>query len=947
MNKKLSRIVFLGTMGLFVFGGAAIFTACASKQPVEVNEVAVAEEKPVYTALQLMQQSDYEEARERFKPKEDINLQEDETGDTVLHIAARRNLGELCTYFLLKDADVSIRNNSNETPLFTAIAENAYTAAAAIVKVQPEALFQKYSVDGDNEKGTTALMTGSRKSPGFYDAFVVDATKDVVDENGDDILHYFVKNQDLNGVKHCIAKGFFLSSINYDGKTPLELAFDNIDLGNSVDIAAALIEGGADEVDTIYNYFQDAVANRNLSTRFEDGQTPLHLAAIQGHNTVAKYLISNSANTAAQDSSGATPLHEAIRYGNLDVARQLLMAGANVNATDNLGKTPIMIFPQQDKIIDAYRLLIAYNADINQKDMFGDTVIHNATMMSVDTQVISLLVSSGGDINARNKEGVTPLEIAVQKEDIGTVKLLTENGADIHTKDKDGKSPLSLSMDGSTEMFEAVLNSKNATSQDSEGNTPLHTALLVNAPFNKIQYIIMLTDDVNVRNREGNSVLYLATMANNRAVGELLLSKNADIFSANTKNDSPLRIALRKGGSIMDWMITSQTISAADGSGNTALHYAAEWKYKNAINSLLLKGADIHARNANGETPLFNATKSNNPDVIQVIVDGGADVQARDNLGNTAIHIAVRHNSLESIEKLIELGVNVDAQNTAGKSPLSEAVIGGHIEMAKKLLEVGADSNSCDTDGVTVLVDAIKIANLEMVELLLENEANPQIQDINGRNAYHEAAILGNKDIIAQIREHGGNPLARDRQGNTPFSLVLKKDIDIVKEVLGSSKNITDSDGNTPIHIVVKSKASRNLLKTLVTEKYPIDTRNSDGYTALNLAIEANDVDTAKILLESGANPFQMIDKKGRNGVRIALEKNNPTMISNIVRYAGSRSDVQGNTILHYAAQNSTAGVVKSLLDAGLNKNVKNVAGETPYTLAVRWKKTENAALLK
>ena len=101
------------------------------------------------------------------------------------------------------------------------------------------------------------------------------------------------------------------------------------------------------------------------------------------------------------------------------------------------------------------------------------------------------------------------------------------------------------------------------------------------------------------------------------------------------------------------------------------------------------------------------------------------------------------------------------------------------------------------------------------------------------------------------------------------------------------------------------------------------------------------------MLLENGANPFKMIDKKGRNGVSIALEKNNKLMISNIVKYAGELADIQGNTVLHYAAKSSSVDVIKTLLSFGIDKNVKNVSGDTPYTIAVRWKRSDILDLLK
>lgn len=183
--------------------------------------------------------------------------------------------------------------------------------------------------------------------------------------------------------------------------------------------------------------------------------------------------------------------------------------------------------------------------------------------------------------------------------------------------------------------------------------------------------------------------------------------------------------------------------------------------------------------------------------------------------------------------------------------------------------------------------------------------------------------------------------------GNTPFSLVLNKDIETIKTVLGSNINITDSDGNSPIHLVVQNKCNVKLLNELIYMGYPIDSRNSDGYTPLSHAVEMGYADIALKLLENGANPFQSIDKKGKNAVTIALEKENKKIISDIVKYAGSMTDIQGNTILHYAAKSSKAETVRELLTYGLKKDVKNISGDTPYMVAVRWKRKDNATLLK
>lgn len=898
------------------------------------------------TPHQLIKLKEYDAAMQEFDvPK--IN-DADENGNTVLHLAAEANNPKLISFFAAKGADLDLKNLNGDTPLHVAVKNKSTDAASVLATLSPESLFSR------DKDGITALDLGLSSDSAYFDIFITIPLGEIRDENGQSVVHYFVKTKNLKGIQYCIKKGIPISVKDDNNMTPLDIAFKNIEEENMIDIAAELIKGGAEEVDSDFSYFQDALSNRNINMRFDDGQTPLHIAAILGHKSVARYLLENNAETFVQDSSGATPLHEAVRYGNSEIIQALLNSGANINAKDNLGKTPIMLIMPQDKINEIYSIFQRFHADLNEKDMYGDTVLHNAAMMNVNADIASKLVKGGANVNARNKEGVTPLEIAVQKNNVNLANYLTLNGANIHTQDTKGNSPLSLALNSTPQMLEAVVHSSNSCTQDSDGNTPLHIALLTDVPLSKIQYIISLTKDVNIRNKDGNSPLFITVLKNRQKVGEMLLAKNADIFSANTNNNSPLRLALKYGGSVQDWLITSNTINLRDGSGNSVLHYAAEWQYADAIENLLVKGADINAKNANGETCLFNAVKTDNEKIVKLIVNGGADIFARDNLGSTTMHIAVRWNAPRSVDALIQCGANVNVQNRAGKSPLAEAVITSNYTMAKKLLGYGADPNCSDANGVTVLMDAIRGCNKDNVSLLLKFGANPNIQEINGQNAYHEAAYMGDIEIIKMIRDAGGNPLSRDKKGKTPFSIVLNGDTELIKTVLGDNTNITDTDGNTPVHIVVNLDptdtlrlSKKELLEFLILQDYPIDTRNAEGYTPLNYAIEKNDVELALILLENGANPFQMIDKKGRTGVTLALESENMNMIGNIVKYAGTKTDIQGNSILHYAAKISSEDIVKKLIDFGLDKSVKNVSGDTAYIIAVRWNRPEIADLLK
>ena len=221
--------------------------------------------------------------------------------------------------------------------------------------------------------------------------------------------------------------------------------------------------------------------------------------------------------------------------------------------------------------------------------------------------------------------------------------------------------------------------------------------------------------------------------------------------------------------------------------------------------------------------------------------------------------------------------------------------------------------------------------------MLLTKGASPQIQEMYGRNAYHEAAESGNIELISLIRTAGGNPLSRDTHGRTPFSLVLNKSDETIKAVLGNDINLSDSDGNTPIHIAVQNKVSSDKIFMLVSMNYPLNRRNSLGLTPLTLAVKNNQNDLAKTLIECGADPF-VTDNSGECAVSFAIS-DNAEVLNYIVQTTGNKKDMTGEGILHYAARTGDLATIKKLLSMGLDRTMKNISGETPYDIAIRWQR--------
>lgn len=236
--------------------------------------------------------------------------------------------------------------------------------------------------------------------------------------------------------------------------------------------------------------------------------TLLHHAARGGHVEVAALLVRRGADVNAVSGSGVTPLHLACLSHIPEMVQFLLDNGAksSVAARDPLGATPLLyaVADQQGR-----------SAPVPIFTRAGVVVV--PTPVVRPHRIVKHLLAAGADPGVVTKTGLTPLHIAADKGDLGTIRMLLEAGAQV----------------GAT---------------TDAGETPLHVAA-VNGDPDAVALLVAAGAPVGASTREGNTPLHLAAARGERRTITLLLESGAERSVANVAGDTPAAIAHRRN----DW----------------------------------------------------------------------------------------------------------------------------------------------------------------------------------------------------------------------------------------------------------------------------------------------------------------------------------------------------------------------------------------------------------
>ena len=378
------------------------------------------------------------------------------------------------------------------------------------------------------------------------------------------------------------------------------------------------------------------------------------------------------------------------------------------------------------------------------------------------------------------------------------------------------------------------------------------------------------------------------------------------------------------------------------------LYQAIKHNNIKAVKFFIENNANVEIATYDGTTPLVLAIEENKPKIVELLIkEGKANIYGvyAEETEKYPIYCAVKNKNLNMIKILL----NNDFDLKREPSILSYAIENGDENIIKYLTENGADINYINGEnGTSVLYDAVLNLNTKLVEYLLEKGAS-----IEG---------AGNSYIYGNIITAAAGSKFNNKNDKFPVDLeALEKSaensVKITKMIIGKADNnlINDSlEGKTPLIIAVGNSYFETA-KILIENGADVNSVDFEGWSALSYAVNNGDIGIAKLLLTNKAkikgelllaikSPIVesridmmklLIDNKaninytdddGFTPLNIAIETGNMETVKLLITNGADVNGLMqdGVSLIGYAIAQNNMDLLQILIENGANINNTN-----------------------
>ena len=350
--------------------------------------------------------------------------------------------------------------------------------------------------------------------------------------------------------------------------------------------------------------------------------------------------------------------------------------------------------------------------------------------------------------------------------------------------------------------------------------------------------------------------------------------------------------------------------------------YAKKYGDKIIKELVLNYGKDINQTGDEDIGGLYQAIKHNNIKAVKFFIENNANVEIATFDGTTPLVLAIEENKPKIVELLIKEGkaniYGVYAKETE-KYPIYCAVKNKNLNMIKILL-----NNNFDLKRESYILSyAMENSDENIIKYLVENGADMYSYEIT---ALYQAVLNLNPKLVeyfldkgASIEKAGGT----DVYGN------------IMMAAAGSKFN--NSNDKSPVDLEALEKSAENSAK--ITEMLigkadkNIINDSLEGKTPLIIAVGNSYIDTAKILIENGAD-VNAVDIEGWSALSYAVNNGDieiaKLLLENKVKIKDELLIAIKSPIVE-----SSINIMKLLIDNKANINYTDENGFSPLNMAI------------
>ncbi len=326
-------------------------------------------------------------------------------------------------------------------------------------------------------------------------------------------------------------------------------------------------------------------------------------------------------------------------------------------------------------------------------------------------------------------------------------------------------------------------------------------------------------------------------------------------------------------------------------------------------------------------------------------IDGNG-VNKRSHDGRTPIFWAAYKNNVELIRYLIENNARTDLIDDHGYGLATFAAVTGQLneEIYDICKENGAnlktEKNRAGANSLLLIMPFL--TDIKQVKYFEKNGLSIRDKDNKGNNAFTYASKTGNISIMKELISLGIDPSANNDAAvifagkGTRKKKNSAETFEFLKQ-LGLSLNTIDEDGKNVLHYLSAYSKDDKLFNFLIENQVKLDMQDSKGNTPLCYALEYNNIDMIKLIIERDPE-LNTINKDGEGIIHLAVKSQEIEIVELILPLISDidLKSANGLTPLQIAAATAKNDLIlKLLVHSGANKNIKTAFDETAYNLAL------------